>query len=145
MQAQCVTHARQLGLLVVGSAAGGWYRNGAATANAMKAIGVSPGAPDLLVLCASPGANGLALELKIGKNEMSKQQEEWFAKARSVGWRCEVVRGDTPDDGFQEFVRILSEHMAVASHPGATVPHEPLSIDVDIEIGGCSEKPLVIL
>jgi len=119
LQVLCVNYAKQGGLLVVGSAAGAWYANGAMTAMAMKARGVESGSPDLLILEAGAnGAHGLAIELKIGRNALSDLQRDWFARARVKGWRCEVVRGETPEEGLTAFIRVVCEHLG--SSPGSS-------------------------
>ena len=69
------------GLCALGAWAGaarlraGWRLFGGRTANALKARGVEPGTPDLLVLepgCS--GMHGLAVELKIDDNDLSDAQ-----------------------------------------------------------------------
>ena len=67
----CVRLARGQGLLVCGQAGGAAYLFGGRTANVLKARGVEPGTPDLLVLEPGfSGMHGLAVELKIGDNDL---------------------------------------------------------------------------
>ena len=103
----CVRWARGQGLLVCGQAGGSAYLFGGRTANALKARGVEPGTPDLLVLEPGfSGMHGLAVELKIDDNDLSDAQRAWFTRARAKGWRCEVVKS------LQEFVALVHEHQS---------------------------------
>lgn len=110
LQVACVNWAEEHGYLVDGSANGAVYKYGARTANAMKARGCTPGRPDLLVLeHGADGSPGLAVELKIGRNQLSDAQRAWFARAEKRGWRCEVIRSIV---AFQTLVR---EHVTGVS------------------------------
>ena len=70
--------------------------NGAAEANknyglaaALKKRGAHAGVPDILVFRAGRGgAHGLAMELKIGTNQLSVKQLAWKADLEREGWRC---------------------------------------------------------
>jgi hypothetical protein len=81
----------------------------ARTGALMKAMGAKPGVPDVLIYNAFPDPgtdesdrdlnevrgywiNGLAIELKVGKNKPSPSQEEWAVKLRGCGWRVETLR-----------------------------------------------------
>ena len=58
---------------MVGQAGGVAYLFGGRTANALKAKGVEPGVPDLLILEAgADGTHGLAVELNIDDNELDR-------------------------------------------------------------------------
>ena len=114
LQVSCKNWADEEDLLVVGTAGGAAYLYGGRTANAMKAKGVEPGQPDLLILEAgADGTHGLAVELKIGKNDLSEAQHAWFARARGKKWRCAVVRS------LEEFISLVEEHRGLA--PDASV------------------------
>ena len=77
----------------------GGHRHPAVAAK-LKAEGVKAGAPDVLVFDSvhirSQGViweyNGLAIELKVGRNKPSAAQREWHEKLRARGWRVEVCR-----------------------------------------------------
>ena len=68
----------------------------------MKAKGSKAGVPDCIITTPPrmgnpyPGPigyhNGLALELKVGKNKQTPAQLEWADKLRACGWRVEVCR-----------------------------------------------------
>ena len=103
LQVACVAWANAQNLLVVGHAGGAAYLHGGRTANALKAKGVTPGIPDLLIL--EPGFDGthsLAVELKIDGNGLSADQRAWFEKGRARQWRCVEARSL---DQFQALVR----------------------------------------
>ena len=56
---------------------------------ALQKRGAHDGIPDILVFRAgADGKIGLAMELKIGKNKLSKAQEAWFKTLEQEGWRC---------------------------------------------------------
>lgn len=63
----------------------------------LKAMGAKAGVPDVLIFnrCASSKAtgrgypNGLAIELKVGKNKPTLTQIEWRDKLTKCGWRWE--------------------------------------------------------
>ena len=95
LQVACVRWAKDRELLVVGSSGGAAYKYGGRTARAMKARGCEAGVPDLLILePGADGSHGLAVELKIGRNEPSAEQVAWLARAERKGWRCAVVNED---------------------------------------------------
>lgn len=52
--------------------------------------GVKKGIPDTFLPYASQGYHGLYIELKWGKNKLSKHQKEVIAKLRKNGYRVEV-------------------------------------------------------
>ena len=106
LQVACVAWADAEKLLVVGQAGGAAYLHGGRTAKALKAKGVKPGIPDLLIL--EPGADGthgLAVELKIGNRGLSAHQCAWFEQAHAKNWRCEEVRS------LARFQAVVREHV----------------------------------
>ena len=76
------------------------------TGGHMKAKGMKAGIPDCMILQpfrkygdvdgfsgqAWQTVNGLALELKVGKNKPTSAQLEWAGKLRACSWRVEVCR-----------------------------------------------------
>ena len=76
------------------------------TGGPMKAKGMKAGIPDCMILQpfrkygdvdgfsgqAWQTVNGLALELKVGKNKPTPAQLEWADKLRACSWRVEVCR-----------------------------------------------------
>jgi hypothetical protein len=57
---------------------------------ALRAKGVKSGIPDCIVLNAKRGFSGLAIELKVGSNNLSATQIEFMNKLNSLGWLCFV-------------------------------------------------------
>jgi len=92
MQRAIVCWADAHDVLVVHPGAGAYYQNGPATAAKMKAMGLKPGTPDLLVL--EPGFYGahcLAVELKVPGKTLTTVQAEWHARATAKGLQCGVA------------------------------------------------------
>ena len=105
-------------LLVDGSPGGEAYKKGT-----HKARGCRPGRADLLVLePGGDGTHGLAVELKIGKNELSTEQVQWLARARSKGWRTGVAKS------LQQFQRLVRKHLR---RPGSGGSTDPICFDSD--------------
>lgn len=80
----------------------------------LKAQGVKPGVPDILIpvpsvvlmdsktaalyvqankITAPLSYLGLAIELKVGKNKQSEEQKRWQARFQQSGWRAVVCYG----------------------------------------------------
>lgn len=74
----------------------GGYRH-VRTAAKLKAAGVKPGVPDLLIFDrppARPDAVGVALEMKrVGIKQASPSQKVWLAAMQERGWLCAVQPG----------------------------------------------------
>lgn len=70
----------------------GGERHGAVAAK-MKAEGQKAGVPDICLPVARQGFHGLFLELKVGRNTPSPEQEQWMARLREQGYRVEVCHG----------------------------------------------------
>lgn len=68
----------------------GGSRNEKEAAN-LKRQGVKAGVPDLFLPVARGGYFGLYIELKVGKNKATENQEEWIAKLRQQGFACWVI------------------------------------------------------
>lgn len=62
----------------------------------MKAAGVKPGVPDVLIFERSEydgtRYSGLALELKVGKNVCGAHQKAWSERLQRNGWKVAVCR-----------------------------------------------------
>jgi Fe2+ transport system protein FeoA len=57
----------------------------------LKALGVEPGVPDLLIFSAPGGP--CALELKTTKGRLSFDQLGWLGRLEELGWRVAVAYG----------------------------------------------------
>lgn len=68
-------------------------------AQRLKAEGVRPGVPDLLLLAPRRGYNGLAIELKVGRNHATASQEDWLLWLRTEGYMTRVVY-DSADEAM---------------------------------------------
>jgi hypothetical protein len=62
-----------------------------ATAARLKAQGVRPGVPDVLLPCPARGHTGLAVELKRQGGRLAPAQEAWLDALEAQGWRCVVA------------------------------------------------------
>ena len=59
----------------------------------MKKMGLRRGFPDLLVPLARGGYHGLSIEMKYGKNKITKEQKEWLERLAAEGYACAVCYG----------------------------------------------------
>ena len=84
----------------------GGSRNKAEAAK-LKAEGVSAGVPDLFIPIPKQGYHGLFIEMKVGKNRTSPEQDEWLALLRKSGYKAEVCYG--ADAAINEIEKYLSE------------------------------------
>lgn len=64
----------------------------AITGGQMRALGVKPGVPDLLMPVRSDRDNGLALEFKSATGQTTDTQDEWLLHLKAQGWLVGVVR-----------------------------------------------------
>ena len=64
----------------------------AITGGQMRALGVKPGVPDLLLPQRSGPDNGLALEFKSAIGQLTPEQVEWKAHLIEQGWLFLLVR-----------------------------------------------------
>lgn len=55
--------------------------------NLLKAKGVKPGCPDVLIFEPRNGFNGFALELKVKPNKLNHAQETWLKSLETNGWK----------------------------------------------------------
>jgi hypothetical protein len=53
-------------------------------------MGVKAGVPDILILDRNQGFQGLAIELKVGTNNLKPTQINWLEKLHKLGWCCWV-------------------------------------------------------
>jgi len=103
-----------------------------ATATKLKAMGVKPGVPDLVLPVARHGYHGLFIELKRRKmGIVSEVQEEWLAALACQGYRTVVCKGadqaiqelrdylrrEDPDDGAGDH----GKNGSIPESPGDTV------------------------
>ena len=66
------------------------------TAELMRASGLKPGVPDVLIFDAPPAlpsARGVALELKARTGDLSPEQREWLGALGALGWMTVVAWG----------------------------------------------------
>ena len=77
-----------------------------AEAAKLKAMGVKPGIPDILVLEKRHFYSGLAIELKVGKNKCTDHQEEMQRHFFARNWR--VIVCYSLDHAIQEIDNYFS-------------------------------------
>jgi hypothetical protein len=74
----------------------------------MKALGVKPGWPDLILPVSNQSFTpGLVIEMKSDTGSTSKEQKEWLAHFEAQGWRVEVARS------AQEARTILCSYLGI--------------------------------
>lgn len=61
-----------------------------ATAGRLKAEGVRSGVPDIFLPVASRGYHGCFLEMKVGYNKPTDNQEQWMEALTNAGYYCIV-------------------------------------------------------
>lgn len=66
---------------------------GAIRANVLKAEGMRPGAPDLVIPSARGGYFGVFLEMKTKTGKLSENQEQFIVEAEKQGYMCFVAYG----------------------------------------------------
>lgn len=67
-------------------------KRSAFTGGQMKAIGVNPGFPDLILPVRVSTAPGLVIEMKSAKGKASDAQSAWLEHFASEGWYCVICR-----------------------------------------------------
>jgi len=75
------------------------------TAAKMKREGMKNGISDLMLPYPSKGYHGLFIEMKFGKNKLSKDQKEFLQYAESVGYLTAVCYNDL------EAIAVLTEYL----------------------------------
>lgn len=79
----------------------------AITGGQMKALGVKPGFPDLLLPVATLTHTGLAIEMKSTTGRASTEQNEWLAHLADNGWSVSIARS------AEEGRRILCDYLGI--------------------------------
>ena len=77
-----------------------------ALANHMKTMGLRSGIPDIVICKANHGFHGLYIELKVGKNKLTKNQSEVLTKLKEEGYLAIEVR-----DSFEEFQVVVNSYV----------------------------------
>lgn len=77
----------------------------AITGGQMKALGVKPGFPDLVLPVATLTHTGLAIEMKSDTGRASTEQNEWLAHLAAQGWSVSIARS------AEEGRRILCDYL----------------------------------
>jgi hypothetical protein len=79
---------------------------GKATAARLKAEGVKRGVPDLCLPVPRGGYHGLYIELKVGRNKPSTEQQSWIAELSRNGFAALVCYGwEAARDAICEYLR----------------------------------------
>lgn len=107
MQASCVrwfrlTYPRHARLLF--AIPNGWLRSWR-TAKILKAEGVTPGVPDMMLAIPSGTAHALFIEFKSGRNTTSQEQSEMIALLTTQGYLVAVVYS------IDEFISLITNYL----------------------------------
>ena len=73
----------------------------------LKKKGVKSGVPDILIFEPMDGFNGLAIELKTGKNKLTETQKEWLDGLGKKRWITVTVYS------FDEFKSIVDSYFRI--------------------------------
>jgi hypothetical protein len=89
-----------------------WRRNGngqrySPEAIRLKAEGLVSGIPDLCLPVPMPGFHGLYVEMKVGRNKPSEEQEEIIALLREQGHRVEVCYS------AEDAIKVICEYLII--------------------------------
>lgn len=76
------------------------------TAAKLKAEGVKAGVPDLVLPVGRGGYLGLYIEMKVGKNKTTENQEYWLKKLTEQGYRTAVCYG------WEEASAVLEDYLS---------------------------------
>lgn len=71
----------------------------------MKSKGLKSGVPDCLIFTPSEPFTGLALELKVGRNTLTKNQKKWLLELSILGWECKYAYS------FEDAKQIIDEYL----------------------------------
>ena len=77
------------------------------TAARLKAEGVQAGVPDLCLSCPRQGYHALYIEMKVGRNRPSPEQQEWAALLRAEGYRVETCYG------WQAAAQVIADYLGI--------------------------------
>lgn len=77
-----------------------------ATAARLKAAGVKSGVPDLCLPCPCGDYHGLYIELKVGRNKFSANQNSWLDYLDGAGYCVRVCWG--ADEAIGEITKYLN-------------------------------------
>ena len=86
-----------------------------ATAAKLKAEGVKAGVPDVFLPVARMGYHGFYIEMKVGKNKTSTEQDAWLEALKAEGYLVDVSYG------WQEAAHKIARYLG----------HEPRDFGVD--------------
>lgn len=71
--------------------------------------GIKAGVPDIFWAVARGGYHGMFIELKVGRNKPSPDQERWIKNLQSEGYYCVIGRNDAESVlGAMEYYRCMS-------------------------------------
>ena len=70
-------------------------------------MGVKSGVPDIMILDQRHGFNGLAIELKVGRNKQSENQIFWEEKLTKCGWKYITTYS------LDEFIQIVDDYYSI--------------------------------
>lgn len=79
----------------------------------LKRQGVKSGVPDICLPVAAGGYHGLYIELKVGKNKPSENQEHWLEYLNKAGYMTKVCYG------FQEARETIAGYISNRERSGA--------------------------
>lgn len=71
----------------------------------LKRAGLKKGVPDVMLPVARKKYNGLAIELKAGKNKPTEDQKKWLRGLAKEGWLCYVCWG------YEAAATVLGDYM----------------------------------
>lgn len=76
-------------------------------AGRLKREGVRSGVPDIQLAVPVEPYHGLYIELKIGKNKTSNNQDDWIQRLRKQGYKVEVCIGwESAAECIEEYLKV---------------------------------------
>lgn len=106
LQSECVRWFRyQYPRLTLFAIPNGGKRN-AVTGAMLKKTGTLAGVADLFLMHAAGGYNGLFIEMKVGRNVLTKTQKDFAAKCLGEGYAHRVCRS------VDEFVAAVNDYVS---------------------------------
>lgn len=85
----------------------------------MKALGVKPGFPDLILPVRTYVSTGLIIEMKSETGRASPEQREWLAHFEAEGWQTRIARS------AQEARLILCQYLGIPSNDAPALEQRP--------------------